>query len=818
LKRTLYRCEKSEISLDSGWSLLCTPQGAFEKPSDIQDRSKAIEAIVPGTAAQSLFNAGRYDPQSPSPLHDQDIWYFLKLSDVHSGNAKLCFDGLASIADIYLNDQHLHQSQSMFIATQLAVSLTGDDEIAICFRALTPYLEKPRKRARWRSAMMSHQGLRGLRTATLGYMPGWCPDIQAVGPWRAIRLIIDTDPLVDQISVRTELRPDGTGQLYFSGALASGLEPVTLSCADEDMALQPDDNGLVNAVLTIGNVAPWWPNSHGPATLHDVSLTIGGEPHLIGRTGFRHVEQHSGDNGQGFGLLINGARIFCRGAVWSSADLLNLTASRQRYAPYLKRAVEAGMNMLRVAGTGTYENESLFELCDELGIMIWQDLMLANFDYPAQDETFMSLLGEETRQLIQRHSASPSMVVLCGGSEMQQQAAMFGLPPEKRMMPELEEMLTSSVECWRPDLITVPNSPFGGALPFYPNSGVAHYFGFGAYRQPISDARRANVSFATECLALSNLPEDDELAGFDVNASQWASLIPKDKGADWNFEDIRDHYLALLYSLDPKDLRLADPQRYLAFSRATSHELVTELYSEFRRHGSTCNGALMLMLQDLMPGCGWGMLGSSGKPKSLYFAAKRIFQPLGLAVSDEATNGLDIHIWNETADDSDITLELSFLRDGKVQVISVQREMRLAPRSSQLIHASDVIGAFFDTNYAYRFGPPSHDVTRARLMCRQSGKTLAEAFHFPLGRGKALFDSTLSATVERQAKGYDLNIEADGFAQSVNIVVEGYLPSDNYFHLMTGEKRTVFLSPIAGASTLPSGHIGHLGSAQRFAF
>jgi beta-mannosidase len=303
-----------------------------------------------------------------------------------------------------------------------------------------------------------------------------------------------------------------------------------------------------------------------------------------------------------------------------------------------------------------------------------------------------------------------------------------------------------------------------------------------------------------------------------VKGPHWASLIPKDKGADWNFEDIRDHYLGLLYSLDPKDLRMADPQRYLAFSRATSHELVTELYGEFRRLGSSCNGALLLMLQDLAPGCGWGMLDSSAKPKSLYFAAKRIFQPLGLIFSDEATNGLDIHIWNETANHKDLTIELTCLRDGRIPVISAQRELRLEPRGSHLIHSTDVIGAFFDTNYAYRFGPPSHDVTRARLVCQESGKTLSESFHFPLGRDKALFDCKLSATVERQAEGYYLNIEADGFVQSVNIVVEDYLPSDNYFHLISGEKRAIFLSPIAGHSTLPSGHIGHLGSSQRFGF
>ena len=111
-------------------------------------------------------------------------------------------------------------------------------------------------------------------------------------------------------------------------------------------------------------------------------------------------------------------------------------------------------------------------------------------------------------------------------------------------------------------------------MPFRPSAGVAHYFGVGAYRRPLDDARRAEVEFAAECLAIANVPGDraiEELARRRRCASRPPSGleggVPRDIGAGWDFEDVRDHYLRELFGIDPVDLRWSDPDRYLALSR-----------------------------------------------------------------------------------------------------------------------------------------------------------------------------------------------------------------------------------------------------------
>lgn len=808
--------------LETGWRLTLTPAGSHMDPSALPD--DAIEAFVPGTVAEALEKAGLFDRTNPVPLDHQDAWYRLDLSEP-AGSAILELDGLATFADVFLNEERILSSDSMFHAHEVPVTLTGKDQLSICLRALRPHLSRKLKRARWRTRMISEAGLRGIRTTLLGHMPGWCPEVHAIGPYRPISLVRREAQTVDNIKIIPTLDAEGCGHLNVRFRVSGAPSGLILRCAGGEAPVVIDAKGIAAVSLDLPNVEPWWPHTHGKPALHDVILSNGSDEVILGRTGFRHLAVDRQADGLGFQLLVNGTPVFCRGAVWTNADIVRLPGAREDYEPWLRLAVEAGMNMLRIGGTMTYETPDFFTLCDELGIMVWQEAMLANFDYPAEDEAFLASFSREIETLLATTRASPSLTIFCGGSEVYQQGAMLGLPERIWRGDLTEKILPELVKTHRPDIVYVPNSPSGGPMPFSPNAGIGHYYGVGAYCRPLEDARRADVRFAGECLAFSHMPEqellDHHLPVPPVHHPHWKARVPRDRDASWDFEDIREHYLGLLYDVDPVRLRREDVNRYLDLSRAVTGEVIEATFAEWRRLGSRCGGALIWTFQDLLPGAGWGLVDATGQPKPVWHAVRRAFRPVQVLLLDEGTNGLDVHVINETPVERALHLDLACLKNGRQKVVGGERALVLAPHSQTKIPATDLFGSFFDTTYAYRFAAPQHEVTVATLTDPATGEHLADAFHFPRGRKAAFFDAELSAQLVETDDGFALDVETDRFAQSVQIKAEGFLPSDNWFHLVPGKvRRIALLANGQGMQTEPAGKVvfsGRTGGMSDFA-
>ena len=801
--------------LSTGWRLFLTAPDAAQAPRDLPRENAGLDAPVPGTVAEALERAGRFDRTAPMPLDNRDAWYFLDLHE-GAGPAMLHFGGLATISDIFLNGELLLQTDSMFLGHDLPVMLTGKDELALCFRALAPRLNQKGPRARWRTQLMNTQGLRLFRTTALGYMPGWCPEIHAVGPWRPVAISRPDVEAMTGIVIQAALTENGSGELDVSFIYSGSAKVVTLHCAGKHVLCAKGADGRWCAKLVIPNVEAWWPHTHGNPTLHDVELSLDGKTRTLGRTGFRHIEVHRGTDGKGFALKINGEKIFCRGAVWSSADIVRLPGTRSDYEPWLTLAQEAGMNMLRVSGITAYETPDFYTLCDEFGIMVWQDFMFANFDYPVKDGVFVEKVLTEAGQLLSAIGHAPSLTVLCGGNEIYQQGAMMGLPESTWKGALTEEILPAVAHELCPNVPYVPNSPCDGALPFISNEGVSHYYGVSAYCRPLDDARRAGVRFATECLAFSNVPEartlKTHLDAPAVHHPRWKARVPRDRNVSWDFEDVRDAYLEMLYGYSPARLRREDMEQYLHLSRAVTAEVMETTFAEWRRPGSTCFGGLVWMFQDILPGPGWGMIDATGEPKASWYGLKRAFRPQQVALTDEGVNGLAIHILNELPETADLTLELACLRAGSQPVVSGHRKVSLAGHAALTIPATDLFGAFFDVTYAYRFGPPAHDVTVVRL--KRNDITIAETFHFPLGRTKAFHDAVIEASLIGDDGNWFLDLKTPVLAQSVSIDAGDWRTADNWFHLAPDEPKRVALVPRNSASEKPTGEIRVAGSSR----
>jgi beta-mannosidase len=391
---------------------------------------------------------------------------------------------------------------------------------------------------------------------------------------------------------------------------------------------------------------------------------------------------------------------------------VTLSSNAAELRAALEQVRDAGMNMLRISGALCYEMPSFHALCDELGILVWQDFMFANMDYPRDDAGFDAEVSAEAGQLLERLGARCSTALFCGASETEQQAAMMGLPSDQWQHPLWREQLGAHVARRCPAVPYWYSTPGGRGMPFWPHDGSTHYYGVGAYMRPLSDARAAGVRFAAECLGFANPPPPD--AG-DAHAVA-APRVPRDNGASWTFEDVTRHYVCLLFGVAPEQLSTLPLTEYADLSRRAIAHVMYQVQAQFRDPATECRGSLVWMLRDLEPGWGWGVIDASGRPKSGYRALQRIWAPRAVWLVDEGLSGLTVVVANDPGCELAAELVVELCRSDGQAVETVSQPLRIAAHGSARFRVEELLGRFFDTAFAYRFGPPAFDSVRVALV------------------------------------------------------------------------------------------------------
>jgi beta-mannosidase len=801
------------MRLTGPWRVARTAPGA---PMPAQGSSEWIESSRAQTAAAALRDAGRWSLDGPPLDFDASDWWFAARleSPARLQRPLLGLDGLATLAQVMLDGEPLLASRNMYRAHRVPLAgrlRDGPGELTIHCSALAPELALRRPRPRWRTPMVPQQQLRWLRTTLLGRTPGWSPPAAPVGPWREVWLAEQGEAPAWHVQATLE---DGQGRIRLEieapGAGSAEVESadlvVTRNGREWRRPVAIARSGHWTADLPIAAPALWWPHTHGEPALYDVTLQWqerrGGLRRLaLGRTGFRRVELDTAN--AGFTVRVNGERVFCRGAGWTPLDPVSLRATPDALHAALTQARDGGLNMLRLAGTMVYEEDAFYAACDEIGLLVWQEFMFASMDYPLDVEAFAADALAEAREQVRRWGAHPCVAVLCGNSEVEQQAAMWGAPRElwqpRFFHVDLRELCAGQA----PHVPYWPSSAHGGAFPHIASSGTTSYYGVGAYERPLEDARHSGLRFATECLAFASVPSTDTLSrlpgGLATRAHHpgWKQRSPRDLGAGWDFDDVRDHYVQRLFGVDPARLRHADHERYLALGRLAVAQATEAAFSEWRRPDSACGGALLLFLRDLWAGAGWGVLDDEGRPKSAWHALQRAWQPLAVSFTDEGGNGVAVHVVNDGPSVVTARLRIQAWREPAVRVAHGERAIDVPARGGVTLSCVDVLGQFIDLNHAYRFGPAPCDALFGQL-CAPDGRTLAEAVIFPAGLAALLArprpEIGLAAEVIRlDGDVARVAVTTRDLAVDVQVEVPGWTAQDAHFHLPPAGRRELAL-------------------------
>ncbi|MAG34138.1 MAG: beta-mannosidase [Deltaproteobacteria bacterium] len=793
--------------LRAGWTFCSTQPDAALCPENLPDRGLDWRAVtLPCTVASILGQAGESMLES---LDEQDHWFRCEFDGdgLVDGSTTLVCHGLATICEVWLNGVRIGESHNMFVRTDWSVGRLNSPHnvLVLCFRALAPRLEQRHPRARWRSQLVAARHLRFYRTTLLGRMTSWCPSIPPVGPWRPVELV--THPAAVLSCERVRLRPRLEGEearldveLELRGwdAAAGRSLFVDVEGIVGPLEVEERGEGRARAVgrICLPDVEPWWPHTHGAPRRYRVMLrseSQGTASDLeLGRVGFRSIVLE-GPPGPGFAIEVNGLPVFCRGTCWTPIDALALRTTPEKLRAALEQVRDAGMNMLRVAGTTLYEDDAFYALCDELGILVWQDFMFATFDYPADDGEFMASVRVEVDQFLDRTEHCACLAVFCGNSEGQQQPAMLGLAREVWSSPLFDRLLPDACAQRRPDVPYWPSTPGGGELPFFVDSGTSHYFGVGAYLRPLCDALLARPRFITECLAFANVP------GAHGPDSTPPERIPRDRGASWDFKDVTDHYVSVVFGNEAASRASEDPELDATLARATSAALMQQVQSLWRDPASGCRGSLVWLHRDPWACAGWGVVAADGQPKSAYYGLRRAWAPVAVALLDDGVNGLRVQVHNDLEGRLTGELELVLMRVDGTRVGGWCGAIEVPARGSFRASVDSLVGGFVDSSYAYRFGPREFEVCVARLHASRGAeldlgaRQSIEAVHLPWELGLLPKTSTQLTADWVDLKGEEavLELRADHFVQCLSLDLRGGVPEDNFFHLAPGCERRI---------------------------
>lgn len=426
------------VTLHDGWTLSAT--GGLVPP-DIA--SARVPAQVPGTVHTDLLTAGLIsDPYLD--CNETELTWMHRASwnytcDVQiappaqNERIDLVCDGLDTIARITLGDDvvgntvNQHRSHRFDISGNVAAAEGRPLALSVAFGSALEAAESEVARIGARPGAYDHP-LNMVRKMACSFGWDWGPDLQTAGIWRPIGLERWSTARIRSVRPLVSVDADGSAHVAIHVDIErTGLEEPADVAVDARLG-DTEVRGVVDAAksstvleITVINPQLWWPRGYGDQPLHDLTVRLTHAEDTAPwhrRIGLRTVQLDTSDDevGTAFTLAINGVPVFVKGANWIPDDHLLTRITRERLARRIDQACDANMNLLRVWGGGIYESDDFFELCDERGVLVWQDFLLACFAYP-EEEPHRSEFEAEAREHVTRLTAHPSLVLWNGGNE-----------------------------------------------------------------------------------------------------------------------------------------------------------------------------------------------------------------------------------------------------------------------------------------------------------------------------------------------------------------------------------------------------------------
>jgi beta-mannosidase len=809
------------LKLDSGWEFRQVPAAAQ------QNDNGWLPATVPGDVHLDLLaNKKIADPfvrdnESKLQWIEKEGWeYRLNIDATPTllarSNVDLVFDGLDAVSQVYLNGALVLSADNMFRIWRVPVKgnlHAGKNLLRVVFpspiKAAEAVAAGDPFRLQSKTADKTY-----IRKAAYEYGWDWGPRFVTSGIWRPVRLEAwdkvriadfairqrDVSKEVAHLSAEVEVEAASAGTAQVTVKYSANGAPVTQTSA---LAVHAGRN-VVTLPIEIRKPKLWYPAGYGEQPLYEFTAQVG-TGGLVSETrkakaGLRSIVLHRQLDkwGRSFELVVNGIPVFAKGADVIPFDSFPNRVTTADYRRILESARDANMNMIRHWGGGYYETEEFYSICDELGIMVWQDFMFGN-DWQPGTYAFKLNIEAEAEDQVRRLRNHPSIVLWCGNNETE---SAFDWAPRPTLAPEVRRLIWQDyltefsgilprvVARLEPEIPYWPSSPSADYenLSDHFQSGDAHIWDVWHGRVPFSTYETHHARFVTE-YGFQSFPEMKTIEAFTQPEDRTGIFTPVMLAHQKNNEgnSIIHDYLLKDYP-EPKDF-----PSFLYVSQVLQAEGIKIGAEHFRRSRPETMGSIFWQLNDCWPVASWSSIDYYGRWKALQYYAKRFYAPI--LVSPHVEDGaLKVYIVSDKTEAKPATLRVRLMDfDGKV-LLEDSHAVNVTPLTSKV---------YLDWPLKKLTDAGAADTSRVFVVAEltnAAGKISRNLTYLAPVKGIHLKPAALKVETAGAGGTYKIRITSPVLARSVSLAF-GSLDvkvSDNYFDLMPGE--TVEVTATSAAS------------------
>jgi len=772
-----------------------------------------LSAVIPSQVHVTLLKHGIIDDPLMGKMADNCQWveqrdwhyetYFSSAALKKYHHPELVMQGLDGPAEVYGNEKLLAKSWSSFVP--VSVDLTPFMGSGVLIRVTFPRVAAliPPPSERFESACFGNDRVY-LRKMQCSFGWDWAPRLVSCGLWRDVILREAQFPSKFEIYVATKEASTEEALLHVDWELDEIPEALI-----KWRLISPTKTVIAKGVgaacntkmeLRVAKPCLWWPHGHGAQPLYkfEIDVVRGREVlrNVVTEFGIRKViwERIPDELGESFTLLVNGRRVFCKGANWVPADPFPSRLAAKDYQALLNAAVGANMNMLRVWGGGIEEPEVFWRTCNRLGIMVLQDFFLACGEYPEGDQKYQEVYEAECESLIRRLRNHPCLVLWSGNNELGMNDDPAGKHPGK-ILGKISQQLCCKLDSLREYIPTSPHKGETNNSPYYGDSHDSAYYRRETFETGgLMEFREATMAMKNRFLSESvtqGSPCDSTLESFggrealgNINDEVWRyhTCDNPHKGFDL-------HHFEMLMTGAERFFGCSDNAKTRWYhSRLLQYECVRIAAESLRSKMYQSSGLLFWMFNDIWPALGWSLVDYYHRPKAGWFAARTGFSGTICSIQSGA-NGVSVIIVNERDDVREIFCEVAYVN--KVGEFCQEGifKVHLSPNNCSAvttISSEQLADKQLVTCRIYR--KPNFIIDRSTYLLRPPGelRLAPSKIHKKVIRG----DSGKNGLLEISASSYTRWIELSG----------AIIPEDNYFDLWPGEIRRVSFKNVQYAS------------------